>query len=307
MNKAASNFQAEEWARHTRDLAGTVPRGASGIYMFVEKSGGRFYIGQSKDIPSRVRAHSRSAWNADVRSSAWHRALGAKGCAAFMVVVLEALPASLRILQNREDYWLKHFGAGINPMCLNTCPTAFPSLLGSRASLVSVIRRSEALKGRKRPEWVRKAISATKLSPDGRMRNSAANKGRIHTEEARRNMQLAQRRRSESGPSPLKGVKLSEQHRAKIIQRLNSPEHRQRMSAVMTGRVVADETRAKISATLSGVKHTQERRANQSAARKRFLATHPNPSLGRKHSEESKRKMRESRKRFLQSKAIKTI
>lgn len=287
------------WDHEVHAASEKIGRNVTGIYKFTNKRTGEFYIGQAKNIAERIKSHARESKKDHPKKSHWHKSLFAEGgVAAFKIEVLEITPLCAITMKERENYWLKHYKAGESILCLNTHSRAGASPVGSTLTPVSRLRISRRLKGVPRPEWVKKKISATKLTPEGRARNRAANKGR----------------------------KLTPEHYRKLVNKLRSPEHRAKLRALKKGtrpsekciaagrtqsaalnRSIAqikrqrenppsDETRQKIRSKLTGVGHTPERRMNQSLARKRFLATHLNPWCGRKHRPESRAKMSASAK-----------
>lgn len=290
----------EQWFEDLHAACEAVGVGVCGIYRFTHRATGHVYIGQSFDIAKRIKQHARESRKQGTKVSAWHKALfAAGGVSAFTIEVLERCARDSAELTERENRWLKYHDAGNSLLCYNTKGKSGPSPLGRVGSPVVYKRIALALKGRPRPQEVRDRISAAKLTPEGRARNSAANKGRKHTAHSRANMAKAQQRPDllEANRARLAGIPLKADHVAKLSAFQKSIAHK--TSKRMKGRVVSEESRAKTRATMTGVKHTPERRRNQSEARKRFLANNPNPFAGRKHSAESKAKMRASRLAYL--------
>ncbi len=293
-------FDRDQWAA-VHAAAESVGRNVCGIYRFTHRVTGAVYIGQAKDIAERIKQHARDAVSPRAKPSAWHKALrDAGGVAAFVIEVLERLPCDPVVLTERENHWLSEHGAGNSLLCLNTHPRAGVSPIGRPLPPVVYLRISEKLKGRPRPEWVKAKISATKLTPEGRARNSAANKGRQHTAEAKANMSAAQNRPEAVAMNS--ALRKGKPMNPATIAASKTPEARAKISAALRGRIISPEMRQRISATMTGVKHTSERVRNQRIGRKRFLATGKNPWIGRKHSPESRAKMRASRIKFLSTK-----
>ncbi len=296
MSANQSKFDPEQWAA-VHAAAEAVGRNVCGIYRFTHRENGSVYIGQAKDIAARIKQHARDAANISNISTAWHRALNAAGgVGAFKIEVLEKLPLVAGLLTERENYWLREHGAGKSMLCLNTHSAAGISPIGRPLPPVVYLRISEKLKGRPRPAWVKAKISATKLTPEGRARNSAANRGRKHTPEARANMSASQARPEilHANKTRRKGIRLSPQCYAAA----KSPENRAKMSAARKGKIVPIEMRKRIASTLTGVPHTEERRHNQSVAKKKLYANSPHPWIGRKHTPEALAKMRKPRRKI---------
>lgn len=294
------HFNRKEW-RIIHAATEAIGPKVCGIYRFTCKRTGRVYVGQAKDIALRVKQHANSAATSGPKSSAWHKALAVSGgVGSFRIEVLERLPLDRAVLAERENHWLKIHGAGTSLECFNTHPVSGLSPLGTSLPLVSILRTKQKLLGRPRPAWVKAKISATKLTPEGRARNSAANKGRKHTAEALASFRIAANRPEYI--AKMRRIKKGTRPSDKALAASQSPEAIAKRVAKMKGRTVSHEMRLRISATMTGVKHTPERVRNQRLARQRFLATGKNPWIGRKHSEESKAKMRRSRLAYLSSK-----
>lgn len=292
--------RGKEWHDAIRAITSVLGPHVCGIYRFTSKTTGRFYIGQAHNVAERIRQHARCAVSGS--KGAWYRALAEEGVGGFVFDMIEYLPKNREVLNERENLWLSFHGAGEDLRCLNTYHKAGLTPLGTSVPPVVAKRRNERLKGRAISEDVKARISATKLTPEGRARNSAANKGRKRTPEAVANMQAARERPDVKAKMSLalRGRKLSANHVAKITARVRSPEWRAKISAINRGRKISQETREKIRAAMLGVKHTDERRNNQSLARKKILAQNKSPWAGRKHTQESRQKMKQSRLKFLQ-------
>lgn len=116
-------------------------------------------------------------------------------------------------------------------------------------------------KGRKFSEEHRKKIAEA-------MKGDQRNKGRHHTEEARRHM--------------------SEGHKGKP----HSEEQKRKVSQKLKGHSVSEETRKKLSKASKGRKHSEEAKRKMSESAKR----RPSNFKGKHHSEESRKKMSTSLK-----------
>lgn len=97
-----------------------------GIYMIKNKKTGQIYIGQSNNIEKRYRQHCNH--NAKGHSYV-ERAIEKYGNDSFDCIVIEELPNSIDILNQREKYWINYYntyndnfhynlteGGDINPM-----------------------------------------------------------------------------------------------------------------------------------------------------------------------------------------------
>ena len=99
-----------------------------------------------------------------------------------------------------------------------------------------------------------------KHTPEALAKMSAAQTGRVKSEETRAKIGAAHKGRKHS-PEEI------EKHRQAILGTKASDETRAKMSAARKGRKWSDESRAKLSATKKGVSFSEEARANMSKAR----------------------------------------
>ena len=158
---------------------------ASGIYAIVNSLNGKMYIGSAVNLRNRWKAH-RSSLNRGLHHSqklqnSWRK--NGHGC--FTFVVLELVDRDALI--NREQFWINHYKAA-GPAGYNVSPTA-GNCLGVRHTEQTKAAKSAALRGRSRPEDVKRQISLTKLSKpaDERARivEKVANALRARTPEAK--------------------------------------------------------------------------------------------------------------------------
>lgn len=125
-----------------------------GIYIIKNRINGKMYIGQSHSILCRWMAHrsvlrSGRCPNRHLQS-AWNK----YGENAFEFSILEL--CNVEDLDNREEYWIKHFDAvnhGYNIRDGGNTSRGWKMNDEGRRHI------SEALKGKKKPEWMGKYIS----------------------------------------------------------------------------------------------------------------------------------------------------
>lgn len=126
---------------------------------------------------------------------------------------------------------------------------------------ISKARKSESMKRYVRPpEQVAKQTAillAYQASPEGRAANSARQKGRVPTDEARKNMSEAGKRR---------WANYDEDDREKALGNLSGGVAASALSRL--GTHLPDETKLKISKTHTGMKHSDETKAKMSESAK---------------------------------------
>lgn len=131
-----------------------VKKNNCGIYIIKNIKNGKLYIGQSHNISWRWAAHKSALRfgrcpNKHLQS-AWHM----YGESAFVFSILEL--CAVEELDNREEYWIKHFDTtnqGYNIRSGGNSSRGWKMSDDGRRHI------SESLKGKKKPEWVRKCIS----------------------------------------------------------------------------------------------------------------------------------------------------
>lgn len=90
----------------------------SGIYRIINQCNNKSYIGKSKDLHVRLRAHHTEPFNsnADMYNSLIYRAIRKYGLDNFSFEVVEYCPEEQ--LNEREKYWIAYFHTYINePNC----------------------------------------------------------------------------------------------------------------------------------------------------------------------------------------------
>lgn len=219
-------------------------RGVSGIYKAIHRETGMSYVGSAVDLWRR-RLHHKSL---SLRGSSmvFHRAIQKFGWEMFDFVVLEE--CSKDDLQIREDFWIRTLNTascdGFNTCSKSACKNGFT------------------------------------LEDSTRARMSIAHKGKVRSEEHRKNL-------SES----LKGRKLSLEHRQKLKLRPKrnlSDETKLKLSLALKGKVkppISEETRRKMSLANKGRQYSDDYKIKMS-----------NSLKGRVFSDAAKKKMSDSAK-----------
>jgi group I intron endonuclease len=165
-----------------------------GIYKITNTKNGKVYIGQSCNISSRFSAHRRAEKNVYLK-----RAFDKYGIDMFCFEIIEELPDIQKILDEREDFYIKQYRATSYKYGYNNKAGGF------------VGRHTEETK-RKIGEMSRNRPPA---SLETRAKLSKANKGhpfygrRKMTEETKEKMRISQRERRENN-------KISEEFREKM-------------------------------------------------------------------------------------------
>lgn len=232
---------------------------ASGIYSFLNIKTGYRYIGQSRNLENRRKEHLRSLARGDHHSKYLQRSIATHGIDVLIYSVLEY--CSIDALTEREQYWLDYY----KPTGLyNSAPVA-DSNAGVVWSKESRARQSAAQKGRVHTQEARDKIGAAhrgrKLS-EGQLENMRLSRtGKRHTAESRAKMSAAR-----------KGVTFTEQHVANMtaskIGRKHTPESIEKMRAAKLGKKHSEESKAKIAA--AGVGRVRSAEANRKAIETRM-------------------------------------
>lgn len=91
----------------------------SGIYKITNNCNSKSYIGKSKDIQTRWRAHHTEPFNpnADMYDSLFYRAIRKYGIDNFSFEILEY--CSEEQLNEREQYWISYYNTYINSLNCN--------------------------------------------------------------------------------------------------------------------------------------------------------------------------------------------
>jgi len=225
----------------------------SGVYKILCKPSGKVYVGSSKDVDCRWRAHRSQLARGVHHNLHLQRAWGKHGPEAFIFAIVESVKPDPDLLIEREGVCIRKICPEFN---IQKDPRLSPTVGGLSEEHKRKI--SEALKGRN---------LGRDVSQETRRKIGEANKGR---------------------PSFRKGQRLSEEHKRKIgeansgkrrtlVQRAaqavantgkkHTDATKEKMRAQRLGRVVLSETRDKISAALRGRKLSEEHKKKLSIAR----------------------------------------
>lgn len=148
-----------------------------GIYCFENKINGKRYIGKSKDIEARYKAHTKKAIN---DGTYFHNALKKYGVDAFNFTILEECEESK--LNEREEYYISHFDTynnGYNmtlggdggdtltnhPDIINIGKKISKKLTKPKQPKLKV-KHTSPMKGRHHTEESKQKINETKLKND---------------------------------------------------------------------------------------------------------------------------------------------
>jgi group I intron endonuclease len=236
---------------------------SSGIYKIVNQVDGKFYIGSAISFRKRWNAH-RSGLKRNIIYANPHlqRAWNKYGEENFEFEVIEEVLDKSKLIE-REQHYLDTLKPGYN-----ICPIA-GSRLGckgycseeTKKKISEAAKQNHPFRGKHHSEETKRLLSSKA-------------KGRIRTEEHRKNLSLSLTRRFEN--------------------KKNHPMH---------GRKMSEETKQKIRMSLLGKKRSDDSKRKMSLSHKGICCKENNGFFGKKHSEDSKRKMSESiRKRNLEKK-----
>src|SRR5581483_11538041 len=242
-------------------LMGDGPNRIHAVYRIIEAVTGRGYTGSTVHCPKRKQQHWNYLRDGVHHSRRLQDAWDKYGESAFEFTIVEFVNDPGNLI-DREQYWLDHFrDADIG---YNICRKAGSSF-GTRRSIESKTRMSEAQKGRKHSAESRAKMSASRMgnkyslghkwSEEALRKRSAWLTGRRHGAETKAKMSAAKL-----------GKKCSAEQRANMSaakKRLfqNNPELRAKIGSKSKGRVYSAEARAKISAS------QRARRALEAASR----------------------------------------
>lgn len=251
----------------------------SGIYAIRCIPTGKRYVGSAASIKKRWGDHSRLLMRDGHHSRHLQQAWKKYGPDAFAWEILELVEEIL--LLDREQHFIDLHRAADQRFGFNVRPVA-RSNKGLKFSEESRARVSESLRGRRHSEESRRKMADAHrgkgLSAETRAKLADAHRGKAIPPEARENMAAAHR-----------GKPMSAGSLAKLIERNSCPEHRAKLSELLTGIVRSPETRARISEAKKGIVFSAETRAKMSqAARNRVRPPH-SPETRAKISEALRR------------------
>jgi group I intron endonuclease len=228
-----------------------------GIYGLKNKTNGKWYVGQSiYSIQGRWQSYKNLKCSSQPKLL---NALKKYGYESFDKVILEECISDRRVIDVREDYWIKFYN------CVENGYNCKYGGANGKMSEEAKVRVREGCKKRVYTDEWKKALSE----------NGKKAKGRIVSEETKNKMKESQKVRYNNNPDAKNHIKrLAETRKLRLR---STP--------------VSDETKRKISAATKGKIITNDCKNKMSAARKEYLKVNAHPSLGRKHSTESCEKM----------------
>lgn len=201
----------------------------SGIYGLRNKTTNKWYVGQSV-VCMKDRWNRYKLLKCDGQPKLFN-ALKKYGYDNFEKIVLEECEPSQQLLDEREDFWMKHYDSidnGYN---------------------------------------IRGAGSRGKIAEETKVKLSLANTGYQHTDEAKKKMSVSAKKRcqSEQGRKQVLSIrKLS--HGTSGLKMGDSTK--QKLREINLGNYLSDEVKQKISKKMLGRKYSAEHRAKISAASK---------------------------------------
>lgn len=228
----------------------------------VNMSNGKKYVGQAVNLLKRNSIHSWALRNNKHFNTHLQRAFNDVGSDRFEYYVLAYCDAAQ----------------------LNDCEKKWISFLDSMNSLKGYNRSSGGRLSSAMSEETKSLLSLQRkghyVSPETKRKIGVSNKGKVRSQEVIDNLKRGwdKRRAAGNGYSPMKGRKLTEDHKLKL-------------SLAHKGKKASAATRAKLSAMRKGNKNgccakwTDERRVKMKA-----MLTGNKFSLGQKQSEETKRR-----------------
>ena len=266
-----------------------LPRSGA-IYALIEPSGGRVYVGRTRNLYNRVRRHLREARVSDEKRSCvyLYRAM-ARAKSPWTLCILEEVSPE-EAIEDREAYWMGFFsstetGLGFNLAAPTKEVVASPEY---RARL------SRAHKGKKKSKEHAKNIGRGHLgrknppiSEETRRKLSEAGKRRVGSEDFAENLNKLIAANTGRVKSAEEREKIAAAHRGKRL----TLEHREKLSKAKKGvprgpRPI--EVVEKIRQANLGKRRTPEQRAAMAAARKGVPLGTPSAECREKLSQKRK-------------------
>jgi group I intron endonuclease len=234
----------------------------TGIYIIRNMENGKVYVGQSVDIENRKVNHFSKLRRGTHANLHLMSSCKQSGLSNFEFRILEETPENM--LDIRECAWVEYYKS-------NQAQFGYNSETGGHANKhLSVEHRqkiSAVLKGRIRSDEHKKNLSISNrgikhgpFSKEAKKNMSKAHKGRKHSLETCRKISLAHK-----GRHPSKEVcqKMSESHKGKIL----SEEHRRKISeshkGILKGISLSGEHKNKLSIAHKGIPWSSARRISQ--------------------------------------------
>ena len=244
------------------------------VYMIINKINLKKYIGCTRDYKKRWKRHISDSKNMH-KNYALHKAIQKYGVENFIFEVIEEC-TSIEVMKDREKEFIKDFntfhGDGYN--------------------------MTEGGDG----------VLSGAVSQETRDKLSKSLKGRIFTDEHKKNIVIGLKNSKYKRPSPSQETrdKLSKSLKGRIF----TDEHKKNIGEANKGRKMSDYTKEQLRKSNIGKKLSEETKAKLSIASKKFTNTPEYKEAARqrmignqhakgmtfKHTEESKRKMSEAKK-----------
>lgn len=214
----------------TEFLFDTSLRRVSGIYLIQHIASKKAYVGSTKDLGHRRSEHFTTLERGCHKNRHLQRAFAKYGRKAFRFLVLEECERE-RLIE-REQYWIdfyqsadKRHGYNLNPLAGRSTPSEETRLLigeksrGRVPSKETCQRIAKANRGKKRSEETKRKLS--KSATGRKLSEETKNKlrGRVFSEETRRKLSEAKKRRVgwKHSEETLQKMRLSRQRRERLI------------------------------------------------------------------------------------------
>jgi group I intron endonuclease len=194
----------------------------SGIYLIRNTINDKVYVGQSKNVLTRISQHKNLCHSVHLRN-----AIKKYGWDKFEVSILEYVD-NLSQLTEREQYWLNTLDACNPEVGYNICPVA-KSSAGTKHSDETIAKMR---------------ITRQNVSMESRAKMSAAHMGHSVSIETRIKMSATKKNISDEARANISAAKMGH---------IPSIETRTKISISLKGRTLSNETKIKISASLKGV------------------------------------------------------
>lgn len=282
------------------------------IYALIGPNNEYLYIGQTKDLQVRIRAHLNGRTGRRVADRVW--AIGKKNVRA---VVLEESDGGH--WRERERYWIALAQEDGHPLC-NIHPG------GGGIEFTEEVRQkiSNALRGLRRTEEQKKANSERQkrvwedpeyrrrreeMMPDISRRISKTLMGHLVSEETRQKQSEAAKRRFQDAEERCKvsrqvqrlwqDPEYRENQRTKGKQNWQDWQYRIKQSVAHKGHVVSEETKHKISESMRGGAFSQEHKRALSEAKRGHEVSDATrekirkANTGRRHSKKTRQRLSE--------------
>lgn len=233
----------------------SVKKECIGIYGLKNKINNKWYVGQSAvSIAGR--------WNEYRRLQCYNQpkllnALTKYGIDNFDKIILEECSGDQKLLDKREDYWIRHHDSVEN---------GYNCRYGGANGKFSEEAKQRVREGCKKKVYTDELKK--KLSENGKK-----GKGKAKSEETKQKMRESQKRRFIDDPT------------------LSSIEHMRNMAKIRHSTPVSEETRQKLSRRAKGKIISQEQKDKLSKSLSEHYQTHKHCWNDRSHTDKSKAKM----------------